>query len=56
VEALSVEGLRCYFRGETFSLRLSGRQYLSVEIHGGRVKADLFERAFGLKLLLKTEG
>lgn len=39
--------------GEKFFLDLAGRNDLEVEIHGGRVKADLFEKAFGLEVFIR---
>lgn len=47
-----VSGVDCSLSPATFMVRLKGEGDLSVELFGGRAKGDLFEAAFGRKLLL----
>ncbi len=48
----TVSVLRCKSSATTFSLELTGNGDISVELFGGRLKGDLFESAFDLKLML----
>jgi len=47
-----VTSIRCTTNGERFEIALQGVEDLSVERYGGQSKADLFEAAFGKKLIL----
>jgi exopolyphosphatase/guanosine-5'-triphosphate,3'-diphosphate pyrophosphatase len=47
-----VAGLDCSLSSSTFMVKLKGRDDVSVELFGGKVKGDLFEAAFARKLLL----
>jgi exopolyphosphatase / guanosine-5'-triphosphate,3'-diphosphate pyrophosphatase len=49
-----VRGLDCSLSLSTFKVGLEGGSDLSVELFGGKLKGDLFEEAFGRKLLLKV--
>ncbi len=48
----AVTSLECVLSSATFSVRLKGRDDVSVEIFGGKQKGDLFEVAFARKLML----
>jgi exopolyphosphatase / guanosine-5'-triphosphate,3'-diphosphate pyrophosphatase len=50
----TVESISCHLDHEKLRIRLSGAEDLSVEIYGGRNKSDLFENAFGRKLILSA--
>jgi exopolyphosphatase/guanosine-5'-triphosphate,3'-diphosphate pyrophosphatase len=47
-----VAALGCSLSATTFQVNLEGQDDVSVELFGGEIKGDLFEQAFGLKLLL----
>ncbi len=47
-----VRGLRCQVTGSAFLLDLEGEADLSVELYGGQEKSDLFEEAFGKRVVL----
>lgn len=47
-----VSALECSLSPTTFMVRLEGRDDVSVELFGGKIKGDLFEAAFGRKLML----
>jgi exopolyphosphatase/guanosine-5'-triphosphate,3'-diphosphate pyrophosphatase len=47
-----VSGLDCSLSRSTFKVRLHGESDVSVELFGARAKGDLFEAAFGRKLVL----
>jgi len=47
-----VSALECSLSSEAFLVSVVGESDVSVELFGGRVKGDLFEAAFGKKLLL----
>ena len=47
-----VTALDCSLSSSTFMVRLDGRGDVSVELFGGKLKGDLFEEAFGRKLVL----
>jgi len=47
-----VSALKCSMSPAVFLANLVGESDVSVELFGGRVKGDLFEAAFGRKLLL----
>ena len=48
-----VDQLKIRTGKQRFTIELLGREDLSVEIFGGYAKGDLFERAFGCKLVIK---
>ncbi|HEX9077968.1 MAG TPA: HD domain-containing protein, partial [Desulfuromonadaceae bacterium] len=47
-----VSGLDCALSKSAFTVRVKGEGDISVELFGGKVKGDLFEAAFGKRLLL----
>ena len=47
-----VTALDCSLSPSTFMIRLEGEGDISVELFGGKSKGDLFEEAFGRKLVL----
>jgi exopolyphosphatase/guanosine-5'-triphosphate,3'-diphosphate pyrophosphatase len=47
-----VTALDCSLSPSTFMIRLEGGGDVSVELFGGKLKGDLFEEAFGRKLVL----
>ena len=47
-----ITGLECSLSSSTFLLKVVGEGDLSVELFAGKVKGDLFETAFDLKLML----
>ena len=47
-----VTSLDCSLSPSTFMIRLEGGGDVSVELFGGKLKGDLFEEAFGKKLVL----
>lgn len=47
-----VSSLECSLSPTTFMVKLKGRADVSVELFGGNIKGDLFEAAFGRKLML----
>lgn len=47
-----VTALDCFMSATTFTVRVQGGDDVSVELFGGKVKGDLFENAFKMKLLL----
>jgi exopolyphosphatase/guanosine-5'-triphosphate,3'-diphosphate pyrophosphatase len=49
-----IKDLSCYSRANRFVIEMYGQDDLSVEIYGARVKSDLFEAAFGKKLVFKN--
>ena len=49
-----IRDISCVGLDDRFIIELSGEDDLAVEIYGARVKCDLFEAAFGKKLLFKT--
>ncbi len=51
-----VTGLSCTLEGKELRVTLQGEGDLSVERHSGRVKGDLFEHAFGLRLVVEEAG
>lgn len=48
----TVTSLECELSATAFRVRLIGNGDVSVEVFGGRQKSDLFEAAFGRKLML----
>jgi exopolyphosphatase/guanosine-5'-triphosphate,3'-diphosphate pyrophosphatase len=48
-----IEDLSCYSLDKRFVIEMFGPDDLSVEIYGARIKGDLFEAAFGKKLIFK---
>jgi len=50
--AAAVGALDCSLSPSTFLIRLLGAEDVSVELYGGKAKGDLFEEAFGKKLIL----
>lgn len=48
----AVTAIDCSLSSATFMIRLQGDGDVSVELFGGKAKGDLFEAAFGKKLLL----
>lgn len=47
-----VSAIDCSLSPKTFMIRLQGEGDVSVELYGGKTKGDLFEEAFGKKLIL----
>ena len=47
-----VTAIDCSLSAATFMVRLDGGSDVSVELFGGKLKGDLFEEAFGRKLVL----
>lgn len=47
-----VKAIDCSISSSTFMVRLQGEGDVSVELFGGKAKGDLFEEAFGKKLIL----
>ncbi|CAH2030850.1 Ppx/GppA phosphatase family protein [Trichlorobacter ammonificans] len=52
--AAMVEELTCQYRDRSLLLTLHGSEDLSVELFGAAGKKDLFEQAFGLKVVFLT--
>ena len=50
----SVATLDCLLSPGKLRIRLAGADDLSVELFGGKIKGDLFQEAFGLKLMLEA--
>ena len=50
-----VSSLECTLSSRSFQVRLAGDDDVSVELFGGKAKGDLFEQAFGRKLVLTTD-
>ncbi len=50
----TVENLVCRVDGNLLQLLLSGSEDLAVELFGGSSKKDLFEKAFGLRVVFAT--
>ncbi len=48
----TVQKVTCTFGGTLFTVRLKGSEDMSVEIFGATAKKDLFEKAFGVRLVL----
>jgi exopolyphosphatase/guanosine-5'-triphosphate,3'-diphosphate pyrophosphatase len=48
----TVQKVSCAFGGTLFTVRLKGSEDMSVEIFGATAKKDLFEKAFGVRLVL----
>ncbi|HTG82065.1 MAG TPA: Ppx/GppA phosphatase family protein [Geobacteraceae bacterium] len=51
-----VTGLECSLSSVAFMVMLKGGDDVSVELFGAKAKGDLFEEAFGRKLMLVPEG
>lgn len=49
-----VRELRCELESSVFRIVVEGEEDLSVEIYGGTTKGDLFESAFGKRLLITS--
>lgn len=49
-----VRDVSCRFDGTTVTIRLAATEDISVEIFGANAKKDLFEKAFGGKVVLAT--
>jgi exopolyphosphatase/guanosine-5'-triphosphate,3'-diphosphate pyrophosphatase len=49
-----VKGMECMISPSKFLIRLSGSDDLSVELFGAKIKGDLLQEAFQLKLILET--
>jgi exopolyphosphatase / guanosine-5'-triphosphate,3'-diphosphate pyrophosphatase len=49
-----VEAVTCIFSGTTVTINLRSSEDISVELYGGNAKKDLFEKAFGSKVVLNT--
>jgi exopolyphosphatase/guanosine-5'-triphosphate,3'-diphosphate pyrophosphatase len=47
-----VTALDCSLSGSSFTVRVTGTGDISVELFGGKTKGDLFEAAFGRRLIL----
>jgi exopolyphosphatase/guanosine-5'-triphosphate,3'-diphosphate pyrophosphatase len=47
-----VTALDCSLSNSSFMVRVTGADDISVELFGGKAKGDLFEAAFGRKLIL----
>ncbi len=52
----SVAELQCHLDGDECRVVVTGAEDLSVELYGGQAKGDLFEAAFGRRLLLEQRG
>lgn len=50
----TVHALSCIFGGTLFTLQLEGDDDMSVEIFGAEAKKDLFEKAFGMRVVIET--
>ncbi len=50
----AVQKISCSFCGTTFSVRIDGSGDISLEMHGGATKKDLFEKAFGMEVVFAT--
>lgn len=48
----AVEKIACSIRGNKFNIQLDGAVELSVERYGAETKKDLFEKAFGMDVVL----
>jgi exopolyphosphatase/guanosine-5'-triphosphate,3'-diphosphate pyrophosphatase len=48
----AVKSVSCSFGGTAFTLRLEGNEDMSVEVFGATAKKDLFEKAYGLQVVL----
>ena len=51
-----VPSLDCTLEEAALRVRLHGKGDLSVELHGGESRGDLFEEVFGRELVLEAEG
>jgi exopolyphosphatase/guanosine-5'-triphosphate,3'-diphosphate pyrophosphatase len=49
-----VSGIQCRMTSSTFKLELTAAEDISVELFGARVKGDLFEEAFGRRLVFNV--
>ncbi|HJV36157.1 Ppx/GppA phosphatase family protein [Geomonas sp.] len=49
-----VEKLECTLSSNTLRIRTVGHDDMSVEVHGAQAKCDLFEGAFGLKVVVEA--
>jgi exopolyphosphatase/guanosine-5'-triphosphate,3'-diphosphate pyrophosphatase len=50
----AVQSIACEIGGTTLTIRLNGTEDMSLEIFGATAKKDLFEKAFGLRVVLET--
>jgi exopolyphosphatase/guanosine-5'-triphosphate,3'-diphosphate pyrophosphatase len=50
----AVQSIDCTFGGTLFNVRLNGSEDMSLEIFGATAKKDLFEKAFGLRVVFVT--
>lgn len=50
----TVRSVACTFGGTLFSVHLEGNEDMSVEIFGATAKKDLFEKAFGVRVVFVT--
>lgn len=47
-----VQSIACEFRGTEFRIVPAGEEDMSVELFGGMAKKDLFEKAFGMEVVI----
>lgn len=50
----TVRSLSCVFGGTLFTVQLEGDEDMSVEIFGATAKKDLFEKAFGMRVVFEV--
>ena len=51
----AVRSISCEFGGTVVTVRLSGSEDMSLEIFGATAKKDLFEKAFGMRVVFVTQ-